>query len=119
MPSPETVSETSCGAPFYGRADDYEDSRAMDVMRQLIVAVLALACVSCSPSAPTARLNDNFVLAPGESTQVSGADLSIRFVGVQGDSRCPADAVCILGGDAIVRIEVMASAGSTTVYDLH
>jgi hypothetical protein len=73
---------------------------------------------ACSPSAPTARLNQDFVLAPGESARITGADVSIRFVGVQGDSRCPADALCIQGGDAIVRIEVLSSAAAKA-YDLH
>lgn len=47
------------------------------------------------------------VLAPGQRTQVAER-LSVGFVGVLGDSRCPADALCIQGGDAIVRIEIDA-----------
>ena len=70
---------------------------------------MAIAC--SSPSGPTARLDENFVLAPGDSARVSGTDVSIRFIGVQSDSRCPADAVCIQGGDAIVRVEVLPSTG--------
>ena len=30
----------------------------------------------------------------------------VQFVAVTGDSRCPADALCIQGGDALVQIRV-------------
>jgi len=88
-------------------------------MRLTFVGLLLTMAIACSPSGPTARLDENFVLAPGESARVIGADVSIRFMGVQGDSRCPADAVCIQGGDAIVRVEVLPSTGGAKTYDLH
>ena len=46
-------------------------------------------------------------------------EVSIRFVGVQSDSRCPGDATCIQAGDAIVRVEAQSSTSGTTTYDLH
>ena len=89
-------------------------------MRLACVGLLLTMAVACSsPSGPTVRLDENFVLAPGESARVSGADVSVRFMGVQGDSRCPADAVCIQGGDAIVRVEAQSSAAGAKTYDLH
>ena len=89
------------------------------MLRYALIVIAVAVCAACSPASPTARLNENFVLSPGESTSVSGANVSVRFVGVQGDSRCPADAVCIQGGDAIVRVEVLPSTGGATTYDLH
>ena len=44
--------------------------------------------------------------------------MRITFVGVTGDSRCPADAFCIQGGDAVVRIVVLTGGGATP-YELH
>ena len=88
-------------------------------MRLTFVVLLLTMGIACSPSGPTARLDQNFVLAPGESAKVTGADVRVRFVGVQGDSRCPADAICIQGGDAIVRVEVLASTGGASTYDFH
>jgi hypothetical protein len=41
----------------------------------------------------------------------------VRFNGVSGDSRCPADAICIQGGSADVRITA-TSDGSTRDYEL-
>ena len=89
------------------------------MMRHALIAIGVAVCAACSPASPTARLNESFVLSPGESTSVSGTNVSVRFVGVQGDSRCPADAVCIQGGDALVRVEVLPSTGGARTYDLH
>jgi hypothetical protein len=44
--------------------------------------------------------------------------VSVRFNRVSGDSRCPADAVCILGGDALVHITAL-SRQSSRDYELH
>jgi hypothetical protein len=89
-------------------------------MRPACVGLLLTMAIACSgPSGPTVRLDENFVLAPGGSARITGADLSVRFMGVQGDSRCPADAVCIQGGDAIVRVEAQSSTGGAKPYDLH
>ena len=81
--------------------------------------MLALVACDQSPTAPTVGLNQEFVLAPGEAATIAGAGVSLRFVGVLGDSRCPADAVCIQGGDAIVRIRVLSFGGGRHEYDLH
>ena len=88
---------------------------------RVVLAFVMFALVACdeSPTAPTVGLNREFVLAPGETAKVADTGIRIRFVGVLGDSRCPADAVCILGGDAIVRIEVLSFGGGLHEYDLH
>jgi hypothetical protein len=85
----------------------------------LVLAMFALAACDESLTAPTVGLNQEFVLAPGEAATIATTGLRIRFVGVRGDSRCPADAVCILGGDAIVAIEVLSFGGGRHEYDLH
>ena len=85
----------------------------------LALAMFGLVACDESPTAPTVGLNQEFVLAPGEVAKIADTGLSIRFVGVRGDSRCPADTVCILGGDAIVRIEVLSFGGGRHEYDLH
>jgi hypothetical protein len=59
------------------------------------------------------------VLAPGQSATVSEAAITLRFEGVSGDSRCPANATCITGGDALVQIEVVPTAGRRQNYTLH
>jgi len=50
---------------------------------------------------------------------VTEADITLRFDGVSGDSRCPGDAICIQGGDALVQIAVLPRRGTARSYDLH
>lgn len=74
------------------------------------VFVIILVAVSCSssPAAPTVEvpLGSEFSLKPGESAIVESTDLRITFVKVVNDSRCPADAVCVQAGDAVVALRV-------------
>jgi hypothetical protein len=76
---------------------------------RLFCLLLAAGCSSASPVRPT-PVDASIVLAPGQTARVAD-DLSVGFVGVIGDSRCPADAICISAGEAIVRIDVAASTG--------
>jgi hypothetical protein len=85
----------------------------------LICLVAVAGCDDGSPSVPTAPIDMAFVIAPGETTAIKDTSIRIRFVGVSGDSRCPADALCIQGGDALVRIEVLSFGGGAKGYDLH
>ena len=68
-------------------------------------------------TSPTAPVNTEFTLAPGEARRIDGEFVTVRFIGVSGDSRCPADAICVLGGSATVEIAV-ASGLSNRSYDL-
>ena len=91
------------------------------VMRPLIVGFCLLAVTACAekhPVGPTVSENQRFTLAPNEVATVRDFDLSVQFVNVTGDSRCPADAVCIHGGDALVHIRVL-DGGTSSPYELH
>jgi hypothetical protein len=88
-------------------------------MRQFLLAICLLTAAGClgkSPAAP-APVNREVVLALGQTVEVA-TGLSVRFVSVVGDSRCPGDAICIQGGDAIVRIDI-ASRDDRGERDLH
>jgi hypothetical protein len=91
-------------------------------LMRLVVVVLCVfavtACDEANPVGPTVGLNERFMLAPQEVATVRDADMSVQFVSVTGDSRCPADAVCIQGGDAIVHIRVI-DGGAQSSYELH
>ena len=88
-------------------------------MRSLVLGICLLFVTACdekSPLDPT-PVDRQIVLAPGENAVVA-PQLSVRFMTVLGDSRCPADAICIMGGDAIVRVEITA-ANDRAERDLH
>lgn len=90
-------------------------------MRASVLLICLLCVTGCdekSPTGPTVPLNERFTLAPGEVASVSTAGLRVEFVRVTGDSRCPADAVCIQGGDAIVQVRVTGGS-SPALLGLH
>ena len=93
-----------------------------DSIMRLFLAVLCLlavtACDEQNPVGPTVGLSEQFTLAPGEVATVRDVNLNVQFVQVTGDSRCPADATCIQGGDALVQIRVLDN-GVTSTYELH
>lgn len=97
------------------------DSAASRSVRALILILCLFAVTACdekSPVGPTVNSNARFTLAPGELARVQDLSLSVQFLSVTGDSRCPADALCILGGDAIVHIRVI-DGGAISPYELH
>jgi hypothetical protein len=83
----------------------------------LFFCLLLMTGCDDAQTAPSAPVNSEFTLAPGEARRVEGELVTVRFVGVSGDSRCPADAICVLGGSATVEIGV-ASGLSNRSYDL-
>lgn len=79
-----------------------------------------LAATGCdnNPNSPSSPLNTEFTLARGESRSIEDTSIEVRFNGVTNDSRCPADAICITGGDAHVNIRVNSGLNSRD-YVLH
>jgi len=88
------------------------------VHRVLVLFCLA-AATACGASVvgPVVPIGEPFTLAVGEKATVADTRLVVEFERVSGDSRCPADVVCIQGGDAVVHIRV--STGSSASYELH
>ncbi len=84
----------------------------------LCVSSWTIGCDEALPTGPTVPLGRDFVLAPGGAAVIEGSTARLTFDRVIGDSRCPADALCILGGDAIVRITVFDNS-AVREYDLH
>lgn len=79
--------------------------------------LLMAACDDTSATGPSVPLNEQFTLAPGQTATIQDASVRVQFVGVTGDSRCPADVVCVQGGDALVHIRV--GDGNAVDYELH
>lgn len=80
--------------------------------------VLALTVGCANPAGPRPPSTEELTLAPGQERELDGANTSLRFVGVLGDSRCPVDVVCVLGGDALVHVQVLIR-GRATVLGTH
>jgi hypothetical protein len=80
----------------------------------LSVAILVLIPLSgCTkPAVDEVSLDKEFTLSVGQSVSVKGEDLTITFVEVVSDSRCPTGATCIWAGEASSLIEITDSAST-------
>jgi hypothetical protein len=88
-------------------------------MRHGLLILVSAAAVACTapPEPRLARMNEPFRLAVGQSAVVG--DVSVRFVEVSGDSRCPRTVVCVWEGDGAVLVEVRPASGTVTADTLH
>jgi hypothetical protein len=86
-------------------------------MRSLLAAFCLFAVTGCFFESPTepGPVDQTVTLAPGQSASITGATVTLKFDGVTGDHRCPADAMCVLGGSATVRILASSSSGNRTL----
>jgi hypothetical protein len=98
--------------------------------RHLILFLTAAAACSSAaapdrndPTASTsetpARVVDTLEIRLGQSATFDGGRLEIRFETVVGDSRCPANAVCVWQGDAHVKIVTRVAGGAPVTSSLH
>ena len=74
----------------------------------LPIALLGLAaCGTSSSDAPPAplELGVEGTLRVGASTAVKGEDITVRFVQVSEDSRCPRDTQCTWAGEVTLELE--------------
>ena len=71
------------------------------------------------PTAPasTVPMGSNFTLAPGESVVVNSGALTLSFVSVTNDSRCPTNALiqCVWAGSARIALRATTVAGTRDV----
>ncbi len=95
---------------------------------QLFAAgLLSLLLAACSTAAggpaPTpayrqVELGTPFVMQRGDTVEVKGAGMQVTFNGVENDSRCATDVVCVWAGNATVGLSVAESgktAGPVTI----
>ena len=85
-------------------------------MWRACVAVVGclLPLVQCDggTTGPSVALNEEFVVAPGDTVQIAGTAGCLHLVLVTSDSRCPVDVVCVQAGDATVHIEILSPDGT-------
>jgi hypothetical protein len=68
----------------------------------VFASVLAVTAAACA-SSPTAPIDTTVTLAPNKTSVIG--NLSVKFIGVTIDTRCPANALCIQAGDAYIALE--------------
>jgi hypothetical protein len=77
----------------------------------VLLALCVVAFVACGAAAKvrgrkTVQLNQNFVVRVGQEVLVADQKLSVKFVSVPEDSRCPRGVNCIWAGNVRVALQV-------------
>ncbi|HXY69354.1 MAG TPA: hypothetical protein VEH62_07875 [Gemmatimonadales bacterium] len=92
-------------------------------MRALALATtIALAAGGCrwltEPRGLDVSSPADVTLRVGQSVRVDGR-LRVTFLSVPADSRCPADAICVWAGDALVAITTSLDGGAALADTVH
>jgi len=78
----------------------------MKYLRRFIPLLLGVALVACrssgAPVSHAANLGEEVELAPGEQAVFEPHGLTVEFVKVVEDSRCPTDVTCVWAGEVKV-----------------
>lgn len=94
-----------------------------------VLAFAALAALGCvTPSQPGAegvkatiqvQQGREFELAVLQDAKITGTSVTVRFLGVTNDSRCPSDVKCVWAGNAIARFNLSAPGQQALVTSLN
>lgn len=92
-------------------------------MRRMIIAAVLVATSCTTPAQPgtsggvipseQVQPNRQFDLKSGQEAHIQGTPLSVRFLSVGEDSRCPSDVVCVWAGNAVVRLAITSTQASS------
>ncbi len=66
----------------------------------LFLGFILLYLAACSGTGLQAKLGQEFSLAIGQSATIPSENMTIEFIAVTADSRCPSGAQCIWAGEA-------------------
>ncbi|HKY79135.1 MAG TPA: hypothetical protein VJ182_03990 [Anaerolineales bacterium] len=77
-----------------------------------LLTLLAVLLAACQPASPAELPGGQVVLSPGETVASGDGNITITFLEVLADSRCPADAMCVWQGNVSVLLQVV-SGGQT------
>jgi hypothetical protein len=87
----------------------------------MIRAAIFLTCLALA-SCEAARTREQavvpgveFVLAPGATASLADREVTVRFVAVTEDSRCPLDTTCVWAGEVRIQIALRVSGADSGV----
>lgn len=88
----------------------------------LVPMLLAVALVACrsvgAPASHAASLDQEIQLAPGEQAAFAQQGLTVEFVRIAGDSRCPSDVTCVWAGEVKVLLSTRIKASKAEQHEI-
>lgn len=85
----------------------------------LIIFMIFIFAISISAQTKNAKLNEKISLGANQKAHVKSDKLTIEFVKVLEDSRCPVDVDCVWAGSAKVQIKVSKGKAAAQAFELN
>jgi hypothetical protein len=81
----------------------------------IMLTAVIMACLTATPLPPiTAEKGVEFTLAPDQTATIADTGITIRFIGVGGDQRCPSEIECAMSGPVSISLSVQMSDGEAS-----
>ncbi len=77
-----------------------------------IIFLTAMAILSI-PTFTSAQSPEILTIRAGHQKSAAGGEITVRFVAVEEDSRCPANANCVWSGNARIKVKVTNRGGTS------
>lgn len=93
----------------------------MCVMKATIVSIILSIVFGCMPQTKKSevKMNEKFTLGVNQQVFVKTENLTIEFVSVLEDSRCPVGVDCFWEGNAKIQIKLDKSNEKSTAFELN
>jgi hypothetical protein len=89
----------------------------MAIMKKIITLLFFVFVIGISQVA--FAQNDGLVqLRPGQQKRMMNGRVTIKFISVTDDSRCPTDVNCVWAGNAKIKVQVKVRGGETKTLEL-
>ena len=83
----------------------------------LALTLFLLGCQLFAPATPppplTVSVDEEFVLAPGQSATIADTGLTFKFIAVSSDERCPSEIECAVSGPVTLSLSAQKDSGET------
>ena len=95
------------------------------MIMRTVIGLAFLLLINCTNefnpvgAGPEVRLGNEFPVTPGTVISLSGEQLTVHFVTVSEDSRCPTDVRCVWSGNAKVGIRIVKSGLTEQAIELN
>lgn len=85
----------------------------------LVGLCILTTLVACDDEPAGPKPGESFTLGIGERATLDAVHISVRFLAVSEDSRCPLQAQCVWAGDGAVVLEVAPADADAAEHTLH
>lgn len=85
-------------------------------MKKLIFTFIAMLSIA---AAAAAKAPETLTLRKGQQKTASSSKISVKFISVLDDSRCPSNAKCIWAGNARIQIAVSKGKKTPQIFELN